>query len=226
MIGAGDAASTLLHEVFKSNNRDMNVVCCVDDAPEKVGRRIMGVEIMGTTEDIPELVERCDIERPSCFAIPTLDEAGKRRILRICNKTKCNVRILPDIVKLISGGKDLLSRVRDVRVEDVLGRDEIELSNYSSALVNNKVVMVTGGGSIGSELCRQNCRQRAAKLIIVDIYENSAYSIQQELRRKYGGARWKWMCALPRCAIPQNGRAVCPLPPAGGVPRGGPCMCP
>ena len=104
VIGAGDAASTLLHEVFKSNNRDMNVVCCVDDAPEKVGRRIMGVEIMGTTEDIPELVERCDIET-ILLAIPTLDEAGKRRILRICNKTKCNVRILPDIVKLISRGK-------------------------------------------------------------------------------------------------------------------------
>ena len=188
VIGAGDAASTLLHEVFKSNNRDMNVVCCVDDAPEKVGRRIMGVEIMGTTEDIPELVERCDIET-ILLAIPTLDEAGKRRILRICNKTKCNVRILPDIVKLISGGKDLLSRVRDVRVEDVLGRDEIELSNYSSALVNNKVVMVTGGGgSIGSELCRQIAASAPAKLIIVDIYENSAYSIQQELRRKYGGS--------------------------------------
>lgn len=188
VIGAGDAASTLLHEVFKSNSRDMNVVCCVDDAPEKVGRRIMGVEIMGTTEDIPELVERCDIET-ILLAIPTLDEAGKRRILRICNKTKCNVRILPDIVQLIAGGKDLLSRVRDVRVEDVLGRDEIELSNYSSALVNNKVVMVTGGGgSIGSELCRQIAASMPAKLIIVDIYENSAYSIQQELRRKYGGA--------------------------------------
>ncbi len=105
----------------------MNVVCCVDDAPEKQGRCIMGVQIMGTTEDIPELVERCDIET-ILLAIPTLDEAGKRRILPICNRTKCNVRILPDIVKLITDGKDLPSRVRDVRVEDVLGRDEINLS--------------------------------------------------------------------------------------------------
>lgn len=186
LIGAGDAASTLLHEVFKSRSQEMNIVCCVDDAPEKVGRSIMGIEIMGTTEDIPELVERCEIET-ILLAIPTLDDENKKRILSICNKTKCNLRILPDIVKLIADGKDLLSRVRDVRVEDVLGRDEIELTNFSSTLVNGKVVMVTGGGgSIGSELCRQIIACSPKLLVIVDIYENNAYSIQQELIRKYG----------------------------------------
>ena len=104
VIGAGDAASTLLHELSKNKSPDMNIICCVDDAPEKVGRNIMGIEIMGTTDDIPELVERCEIET-LLLAIPTVDEENKRRILGICNKTKCNVRILPDIVKLIADGK-------------------------------------------------------------------------------------------------------------------------
>ena len=186
MIGAGDAASTLLHEVFKNKSPDMNIICCVDDAPEKVGRSIMGVRIMGTTEDIPELVDRCEIET-ILLAIPTVDDANKKRILSICNKTKCNVRILPDIVKMIKDGKDFLSRVRDVRVEDVLGRDEIELTDLSSSLTKGKVVLVTGGGgSIGSELCRQIASCEPQQLIILDIYENSAYSIQQELRRTYG----------------------------------------
>ncbi len=186
LIGAGDAASTLLHELFKNKNPDMNIICWVDDAPEKVGRSIMGVQIMGTTEDIPELVERCEIET-LLLAIPTVDEENKRRILSICNKTKCNVRILPDIVKMIADGKDFLSRVRDVRVEDVLGRPEVELTATTSTLITGKTVLVTGGGgSIGSELCRQIAACNPRKLIILDIYENSAYSIQQELLRKYG----------------------------------------
>lgn len=186
IIGAGDAASTLLHEAFKNNSPDMNIICCVDDAPEKVGRSIMGVEIMGTTEEIPEIVERCEIET-ILLAIPTLDEQSKRRIIGICNKTKCNIRILPDIVKLIADGKDLLSRVRDIRVEDLLGRDEIMLTDLTSSLITGKIVMVTGGGgSIGSELCRQIASCNPQKLVILDIYENSAYSIQQELVRAYG----------------------------------------
>lgn len=188
LIGAGDAANTLLHEQMKNPSPDMNIICCVDDAPEKVGRTIMGVEIMGTTEDIPEIVERCEIET-LLLAIPTLDEESKARILRICNKTKCNLRILPDIVKLIADGKDLFSRVRDVRVEDVLGRDEITLTDFTSGLLNGKTVMITGGGgSIGSELCRQIAQCKPKRLIIVDIYENSAYDVQQELRRTYGDA--------------------------------------
>ncbi len=187
LIGAGDAASTLLHEVAKNKNPEMNIIGCVDDAPEKVGRSIMGIEIMGTTKDIPEVVERCEIET-ILLAIPTVDDDNKRRILGICNKTKCNVRILPDIVQMIAGGgKDVLSRVRDVRVEDVLGREPIALTNLTSTLVSDKTVLVTGGGgSIGSELCRQIAACKPRKLIILDIYENSAYSIQQELVRQYG----------------------------------------
>ncbi len=188
LIGAGDAASTLLHEQFKTPSQEMNIICCVDDAPEKVGRRIMGIEIMGTTKDIPELVERCEIDT-LLLAIPTLQENDKRRVLSICNSTKCNVRILPDIVKLIADGEDFTSRVRDVKVEDVLGRDEILITSKTHKLVTGKTVMVTGGGgSIGSELCRQISLYGPKQLIIIDIYENSAYNIQQELERTYAGA--------------------------------------
>ncbi len=185
LIGAGDAASTLLHELFKNPSPELNVICCVDDAKEKVGRSIMGIEIMGTTENIPELVEQCEIQT-ILLAIPTVNDEDKRRILSICNKTKCNIQILPDIVKLISDGKDFLSRVRDIRVEDVLGRREIELSSTSKKMLEGKTVMVTGGGgSIGSGICRQIAQYKPKHLIIVDIYENSAYDVQQELVREY-----------------------------------------
>lgn len=188
LIGAGDAASTLLHEQYKSANPEMNIICCVDDAPEKQGRYIMGIQIMGTTEDIPELVERCEIETV-LLAIPTMDEENRRRVLSICNRTKCNVKILPDIVKMITDGKDLASRIRDVKVEDLLGRDEVQLSSLITRFLGGKRVLVTGGGgSIGSELCRQIASCKPQKLIIVDIYENNAYAIQQELRRQYGDA--------------------------------------
>lgn len=186
LIGAGDAASTLLHEQFKKPSPDMNIICCVDDAPEKQGRYIMGIQIMGTTEDIPEIVEQCEIES-ILLAIPTMDEENKRRVLSICNKTKCNIKILPDIVKMITDGQDLASRVRDVKVEDLLGREEVQLSVRIAEFLRGKRVMVTGGGgSIGSELCRQIASCEPKELLLVDIYENSAYAIQQELRRKYG----------------------------------------
>ena len=186
VIGAGDAASTLLHEKLKTPNSDMNIICCVDDDLKKVGRNIMGVAILGTTNDIPELVARCEIET-ILLAIPTLDEENKKRILQICSKTKCNLLILPDIVKIIADGEPLASRIRDVRVEDLLGRPEIVLSDFTTDLITDQVVMVTGGGgSIVSELCRQIAECGPRLLVIVDIYENNAYAIQQELRRKYG----------------------------------------
>ena len=186
MVGAGDAASTILHEINKNADQDLNVICAVDDDPAKQGRSIMGVQIMGKTEDIPELVEQCEIET-ILVAIPTLTEGAKKRILAVCSKTNCNIRILPDIVKLIADGSDLISRIRDVKVEDLLGRAEIELTLATNELITSHVVLVTGGGgSIGSELCRQIAACRPARLISLDIYENNAYAIQQELKRAYG----------------------------------------
>ncbi len=186
IIGAGEATSILLREQGRYPN-EFNFIGVVDDDVRKVGRNMMGLTILGTTQEIPALVEKCDIET-ILLSIPTLDEENRRRILSICAKTKCNIRILPDIVRMISGeDRDLLSRVRDVRVEDLLGRQVISLTNVTEPLVKDKVVMVTGGGgSIGSELCRQIAANEPRQLIIVDIYENNAYAIQQELLQKYG----------------------------------------
>lgn len=186
IIGAGEATSILLREQGRYPN-EFNFIGVVDDDIRKVGRNMMGLTILGTTADIPNLVEKCDIET-LLLSIPTLDEENRRRILSICSKTKCNIRILPDIVRMIAGeDKNLLSRVRDVRVEDLLGRRVINLADVTEPLVRDKVVMVTGGGgSIGSELCRQIAASSPRQLIIVDIYENNAYSIQQELLQKYG----------------------------------------
>ncbi len=189
IVGAGDAASMLIHEIFRDVETDYNVVCAVDDNRQKIGRTIMGVKIMGSTEDIPALVTQCDIDT-ILLAIPAADEENKRRILEICSKTACNMRMLPDIAKLINDGKDLLTRVREVKVEDLLGRETIDLEGEDGCTsTTGKVVMVTGGGgSIGSELCAQIAASRPKKLIIVDIYENSAYDVQQKLLMKYGAS--------------------------------------
>ncbi|MDL2327629.1 polysaccharide biosynthesis protein [Ruminococcaceae bacterium OttesenSCG-928-A11] len=187
VIGAGEAAATLLHEQNRNPDNEMNIICVVDDAPGKVGRTMMGVQIMGTTDKIPELAVQCEIDT-IVLAIPSLDEENRQRILRFCSQTKCNLRILPDLRQIMTDGGDLSSRIREVRVEDLLGRETVQLSNRSSALLRGKKVMVTGGGgSIGSELCRQIATYEPAQIIIVDIYENSAYAVQQELLRQYSG---------------------------------------
>ncbi len=196
VIGAGEAAATLLHEQNRNPDQDMNIICVVDDAPEKTGRSILGVQIMGTTEKIPELAVQCEIDT-IILAIPSLEEENRQRILRLCSKTKCNLRILPDLRQIMSDGGEMRERVRDVRVEDLLGRDTVQLSGLTSALVAGKVVMVTGGGgSIGSELCRQIAAYHPKELIILDIYENSAYAIQQELLREYKESEFQLTVAI------------------------------
>ncbi len=186
VVGAGDAASTLLHEIFRDPNTDYNIVCAVDDDTKKVGRSIMGIKILGTSADIPELVAQCDIDT-ILIAMPAAGDGDKRRILGICSKTGCNMRMLPDICKIISDGKDLLTRVREVKVEDLLGRDEVDLEAAKKPHLKGKRVMVTGaGGSIGSELCFQIAASEPEMLILVDVYENSVYDVQQRLIMKYG----------------------------------------
>jgi len=186
VVGAGEAASTLLHEIFKDPNSDNNVVCAVDDNPQKLSRTIMGVKIMGQTKDIPALVTQCNIDT-ILIAIPSAEEQDKRRILNLCSKTPCTIRLLPDITKIISSGRDLLAAVRDIRVEDLLGREEVELDSGNLASVADKIVMVTGGGgSIGSELCYQIAASSPKKLIIIEISENAAYEVEQNLQMRYG----------------------------------------
>ncbi len=185
LIGAGDVASSLIHELNKKTDKEMNIICAVDINPARVGRSIMGIEILGTIDDIPELVERCEIET-ILFALPHLSEEDKREIMSICTKTNCNLRTVPDLSRIISDDESsITSRIRDVKVEDLLGREEVELLT-DNELIRDRVVFVTGGGgTIGSELCRQIASCNPSLLVIVDIYENNAYSIQQELIRRY-----------------------------------------
>ncbi len=186
VVGAGEAAATLMHEHSKDPESMMNFICVVDDARDKVGRSIYGVQVMGTSEQIPDLVDRCEIDT-IIIAITSLDDKNRQRILGICNRCTCKLQMLPDLRQLMVEGGDLSSRVREVRVEDLLGRNTVQLSGQTSSLVADKVVLVTGGGgSIGSELCRQIATCGPKQLILLDIYENSAYDVQQELLRKYG----------------------------------------
>ncbi len=186
LIGTGDVASSIIHELNKNPDKDINIICAVDISTSRKGRSIMGVEILGTIDDIPELVERCEIET-ILYAMPHLSEEHKREIMSVCTKTNCNLRMVPDLGKIISDDEStILSRIRDVKVEDLLGRDEVELLT-DNELIKDRVVMVTGGGgTIGSELCRQIASCNPSLLVIVDIYENNAYSIEQELIRRYG----------------------------------------
>ncbi len=186
LIGTGDVASSIIHELNKNPDKDINIICAVDVSSARKGRSIMGVEILGTIADIPELVDRCEIET-ILYAMPHLSEEKKREIMSVCTKTNCNLRMVPDLGKIISDDEHtILSRIRDVKVEDLLGRDEVELLT-DNELIKDRVVMVTGGGgTIGSELCRQIASCNPSLLVIVDIYENNAYSIEQELIRTYG----------------------------------------
>ncbi len=185
LVGAGNAAATLLTELHKAPDSSYYVVCAVDDDPDKLGRKIHSIRIEGTTEDIPPLVQKYGAEM-IIVAVPSASSHDRKRILSVCAKTPCKLRILPDVLDLMTGS--IVSQIRDVAVEDLLGREVITLSSKTSELITGRRVLVTGGGgSIGSELCRQIALQNPAQLVIADIYENNAYEIEQELRRRYGG---------------------------------------
>lgn len=189
IVGAGQATYTMLGEIKANNHNHYNVKCIVDDDISKIGRRIYFAPVVGNTNTIKEMAKKYDIEK-IIISIPSIDKENKKRILNLCAETQCKLKILPEIYSLIDnrGQKDLLSKLRDVQVEDLLGREPIVLDcQMTKEYIENKVVLVTGGGgSIGSELCRQIASYSPKNLIVLDIYENNAYSIQQELVRNYG----------------------------------------
>ena len=188
LIGAGEAGRLLLREAANSANQRGRVCCIVDDDPGKQGKYLENVKIAGGREDISALVRREHINQ-IIFAIPTATARQRKEILDICQNTGCRVRILPEIFRLVDG-RISMSEVKDVQVEDLLGRDPVHLDHAAvGKFLRGRVVMVTGGGgSIGSELCRQIARFRPRQLIVLDCYENNAYDIQQELRLQYGKA--------------------------------------
>lgn len=186
IIGAGEAGRTIISELSKSGNRLQTKICCViDDNKNKKNRYIDGIPIVGTREDIPEMVEKYQIQK-IIFAIPAISAEEKKKILEICKETGCEVQIVPAVYQL-ANGEVKVSSIRPVEIEELLGRESIRLDlKEISSYVNDKVVLVTGGGgSIGSELCRQIAAYGAKHLLILDIYENNAYDIEQELRRSY-----------------------------------------
>lgn len=186
IIGGGNAANVIIKEIRTSDHiHNTNVKCIIDDDPEKQGTYIQGVKVVGTRNDIVETANLYHIDE-IIIAMPSVAKKIIREIVEICNQTNCSLKILPGVYQLMNGEVSV-SQLRDVEVEDLLGRDSIKVDLDSiMGYVKDKIVLVTGGGgSIGSELCRQLAAHKPKQLIIVDIYENNAYDIQQELKAHY-----------------------------------------
>lgn len=186
LIGAGDAGNTLLKEINHHPDTFGKVMCIVDDNPLKAGKNIFGAPIVGDRYKIVQAARDYKINK-IIFAIPTAKADDKREILEICKTTGAAIKVLPGIYQLYNGEVSI-KELKDVDIVDLLGRDPIRLDEDDvKKFVTGKTVLVTGGGgSIGSELSRQVALNGPGKLVILDIYENNAYEIQQELKRKYG----------------------------------------
>lgn len=187
IVGAGQATVAILNEINRNNPNNYMVRCIVDDDKSKIGRNINSVPVVSSTDQIPNSIKKYDIEE-IILSIPSLDKDNKKRILDICSNTKCKLKILPEVYSLLTNDSKIMDKIREVQVEDLLGREPIDLDcSLTKNNILGKTVLVTGGGgSIGSELCRQISSYNPKLLIILDIYENNAYDIQQELIRTYG----------------------------------------
>ena len=185
IIGAGEAANMIIKEIISSRYTHMQIRCIIDDDVNKQGRYIQGIKVVGGRDKIKESVDTFTIDE-IFIAIPSASKTVISEIIDICKDTTCKLRTLPGMYQLVNGEVNV-SQLKDVDVEDLLGRDPISVDIDSIiGYVQNRCVLVTGGGgSIGSELCRQIAAHKPSKLIILDIYENNAYNIQQELKHKY-----------------------------------------
>lgn len=185
LIGGGQAGAIALREFQTSPRSENKVVCIIDDAPNKVGSYLGGVKIVGGRSAIARMAEKYDVDE-IILAIPSASRQEKLQILNYCHNTSCTLRTLPGICQL-ANGEVRIEQIREVDIEDLLGRETVKIDlDEVAAYITGKTVLVTGGGgSIGSELCRQAAAQRPKRLIIFDIYENNAYDIQMELRRTH-----------------------------------------
>ncbi|MDD6490752.1 MAG: nucleoside-diphosphate sugar epimerase/dehydratase [Firmicutes bacterium] len=185
VIGAGEAANLIIKEIVNSNFSTMVIRCIIDDDKGKWGRFIQGIKVVGGREKIIECADIYGIDE-IIVAMPSISRSELSAILDICKETSCKLRSLPGMYQLVNGEVSV-SKLRDVEVEDLLGRDpiEVDLDSILGYVKGKRVLVTGGGGSIGSELCRQIASHHPSQLIIVDIYENSVYDIQQELQTKY-----------------------------------------
>lgn len=185
IVGGGESSASILRELSKSADNIYIPVCIVDDDQQKIDRRIAGVKVLGTTYEIPDLCKKFDIDI-ILFSINKISVSDKKRILEICSKTGIEVKLVPNIYSLLENNKSVIEHLRRVEVEDLLGREPVifDTKKYGNYITNKNILVTGGGGSIGSELCRQISELNPKHLVILDIYENSAYEIQQELIRK------------------------------------------
>lgn len=185
IIGAGSCGQLIIEEIRKQNPIKQKVIGVIDDNPNKIGTYLRGIKILGNREKIKKIAQEKDVDL-ILIAMPSVSGEEKKGIIEICQNTKKKVKIIPGMYELI-GGKVSLSRMRDVDLRDLLGREEVKLDKSGiKDYIENKVVMVTGGGgSIGSELCRQIAKFSPKLLLILDIYENNAYELQNEIKRNF-----------------------------------------
>ena len=185
IVGAGSSATIVMRDMLNNDNLNYQVVGYVDDDPAKRHTRINGAKVLGTRDDIVKLCREKGVDE-ILIALPSASMQERKKIIEICNETGCKVKILPSIDQIIDQG-EMYSKIRNVEIEDLLAREPIKLNNTEiDEYIKNRTILVTGGGgSIGSELCRQIMRFNPKKLVILDIYENNAYDLQMELNRKY-----------------------------------------
>lgn len=185
LVGAGNAGQMIMQEIGFMQESRMRVVCIIDDNPNKWHRRIQGVAVVGGREAIAESVKKYGVQK-IFIAIPSASQENKREILSICKETGCEIKSLPSVYQLVSG-QVRLGDMQEVAVEDLLGRKPVQVDmGQLHEQIHGKTVLVTGGGgSIGSELCRQVAKREPKLLLILDVYENNAYEIQQELKEQY-----------------------------------------
>lgn len=186
IIGAGNAGVALLNEMKNNVSNHYQPVCFFDDDPEKVGKFIHGIEVKGKIDMMPLLLRNTMVTE-IIFAIPSANPTRRKEILEMCSTLHCHVKVLPDSFAAVQS-ENLTQNVRNVKIDDLLGRERVVFNNQKVfGFLQDKVIMVTGGGgSIGSELCRQIAKRGPKRLIVVDIYENNAYDLQQELKMEYG----------------------------------------
>ena len=185
IVGAGSAGTMIINEMMARRELKYNPIVLIDDDKSKLGKRISGVKIEGNRYDIPYIAGEQEIDL-ILIAIPSLDAKNKAEIIDICKETNCKLQIVPGMYEIISG-KATVSKIKDVDLEDLLGRDPIKLDNKGIAdYIEGRTILITGaGGSIGSELCRQIAVYNPKRLVLFDIYENNVYDIQNELKEDY-----------------------------------------
>ena len=198
IVGAGSAGNLILKEMFENLQLNMCPVGIIDDDENKLGKSYYNVPVVGTTNDIEQIAKNLEVDE-IIFSIAKIDRARKREIIKICKNTKCKVKTIPGIYELIDG-RVSIKKIRDVEIEDLLGRECVQIKDKEVLyFLKGKKVLVTGaGGSIGSELCRQISELNPEELILLDIYENNVYDLQQELLRKHDNLNLKVLIASVR----------------------------